>query len=378
MKKALKVVFVITDLVMGGTERMLYNVISHLDRDRFQSRVASLIEIGPMGRDLQSLGVPVYALGMTHGTMNPWYIIRLARWLEQDVPDVVVTWLYHADLLGGLAARLAGNIRIVWNLRHGTLDPQCKRSLRWTVRACAKLSHYLPDRIICCSEASRREHAAIGYDVEKMVVIPNGVHSRKFKPDASARFSVRAELGVPVDAPLIGFMARFHPEKDHHTFIEAAARLHPHRPDAHFLLCGENITRGNHQLSAWIRMTGASQCFHLLGMREDMPRLTASLDILTLCSSSEGFPNVLLEAMACGVPCVVTDVGDLARIIGNAGFVVPLKCPDTLSRTWMRVLEAEPSFRTQLGIVGRARVEEHFSLPKIVARYEALLDDIAS
>jgi glycosyltransferase involved in cell wall biosynthesis len=315
---------------------------------------------------------------MTKGIPNPIYVLRLARRLREERPHLVQTWLYHADLLGGLAAKLAGGIPAVWNIRHSTLDRHEKRRLFWTVRTCAGASHYLPQHIICCSQASRREHVAVGYAAEKMSVIPNGSDVESFKPDSQARHLVRQELRIPDAAPLIGFMARFHPQKDHRTFIDAAARLHRDRPDAHFLLCGEEITEANRVLMSWIEGTGAPQCFHLLGLRMDIPRLTASLDIATSASAfGEGFPNVIIEAMACEVVCVVTDVGDSAAIVGESGYVVPIRNAQALYQAWTRVIDAPPEVRQQLGRAARRRVREHFNLPDIVTRYEEVFERFA-
>ncbi|WP_447987244.1 glycosyltransferase family 4 protein [Nitrospira sp. Nam74] len=377
--KPRKIAFVITNLVMGGAEMMLYKMLSRLNRNRFSPQVVTLMEIGPMGKRIQSLGVPVHALGMARGIPNPVYMLRLARWLREDRPHLVQTWLYHADLLGGLAAKLAGGIPVVWNIRHSNLDRHEKRRLFWTVRTCAGASHYLPQHIICCSQASRREHVAVGYAAEKMSVIPNGSDVESFKPDSRARHLVRQELRIPDAAPLIGFMARFHPQKDHRTFIDAAARLHRDRPDAHFLLCGEEITEANPVLMSWIEGTGAPQCFHLLGLRMDIPRLTASLDIATSTSAfGEGFPNVIIEAMACEVVCVVTDVGDSAAIVGEFGYVVPIRNAEALYQAWTRVIDATPEVRQQLGRAARRRVREHFNLPDIVTRYEGVFERFAS
>lgn len=376
--KPCKIVFVITNLVMGGAEMMLYKLLSGLDRSRFSVSVVALMKSGPMGEKIQALGVPVHALGMTPGVPNPVYLIKLARWLRRERPQLVQTWLYHADLVGGIAAKLAGRIPVVWNIRHSTLGSE-KRRLFWTVRACAQASHHIPHHIICCSEASLRVHVAAGYAAEKMTVIPNGADLMGFKRDPEARRAVRHELGVSQDVPLIGLVARFHPQKDHRTFIEAAARLHRWRPDAHFVLCGEDIMAANHQLQAWIQHSGAAGCFHLLGLRMDMPRVTAALDIATSSSSfGEGFPNTILEAMACEVPCVVTDIGDSAAIVGDTGYVVDIHSPESLFQGCKRLIEAGPDFRTELGRAGRRRVEEQYNLPNIVSRYEALLDRFAS
>ena len=358
---------------------MLYNLLSQTDRNAFETEAVSLIEIGLAGHKIQALGVPVRALGMRRGVRDPLAVLRLARWIRQDSPDVIQTWMYHADLVGGLAARLAGNIPVAWGVRHTNLEPKIeKRSTIWIARICARLSSWLPARIVCNSEAGRQVHAHLGYAVDKMLVIPNGFDLAAFRPDPAARGSVRKELGVSEEAPLIGLMARFHPQKDHRNFVLAAAKFHTRLPESNFLLCGDGITWNNPQLAGWIEAAGIQSQCHLLGSRDDIQRLTAALDVAsTSASHGEAFPNVIGEAMACGVPCVVTDVGDSAIIVGETGVVVPPKDPRALAAGWSQLLqEMSREERQQLGFAARQRISEKYSLGKIVEQYESLYESL--
>lgn len=365
----IRITHIITGLATGGSEMMLYRLLSALDRQRFLPEVISLTEEGPLAQKLRALGVPVKALGMRPGFPDPRALARLAGWLRAARPALVQTWMYHADLVGGLAARWAGP-PVVWGLHNNVLQPRStKRTTLWTVKACARLSPWLPVKIISCSQAAAEAHARLGYRREKMVIIPNGFDLQAFKPDAAARAGVRAELGLPEDAPLIGLAARYDPIKDHRSFVEAAARLAQCFPDVHFLLCGEGVTWQNPELAGWIRQQGLQDSFHLLGRREDMPRLTAALDIAANSSIGEAFSNAIGEAMACGVPCAVTDVGDSALIVGETGRVVPPGDPQALAAAWQELLELSPPARAQLGLAARQRVEQHFSLAAIAARY---------
>jgi glycosyltransferase involved in cell wall biosynthesis len=366
---------------------MLYKLLSSLDQRIYQSQVVSLTDKGIMGGRIEAIGVPVLALGMRPGMPSPFSVLQLARWLRQCSPDVIQTWLYHADLIGGIAAKLAGgipvawNIRrdipVAWNIRHGMFDSRGhKRSTVLAIKACAMLSRWLPMRIICCSESSRLVHSAIGYEDNEMVVIPNGFDLANFRPDPAARLAVRQELGIAEQALLIGLIARFHPLKDHRNFIDAAARLHAHSPEVHFLLCGSGVTVQNSELAEWIRSSNLGRRVHLLGQRPDVQRLNASLDIASSSSYSEGFPNVIGEAMACGVPCAVTDVGESARIVGATGKVVPPRSPEALAEAWRELIEIGPEGRSLLGEAARRRISEHFSLQAIVQRYARLYQDI--
>ena len=379
--RPVSVLYVISSLTVGGAEMMLYRLLSRIDRTRFVGQVISMIDLnlGPMSEKIQALGIPLRSLGMRPGRPNPVAALRLAQWLRKDRPDIVSTWMYHADLIGGLAAKLAGGIPVAWGIRHCDFSREGNRWLTiQTIKACARMSHWLPARIICNSEASRQAHAAVGYRAEKMVVIPNGSDLTAFKPDPDSRRSVREELGIPREALLIGLVGRFHPHKDHHNFTQAAAWLSRRQPEVYFLLCGDDVTWDNHQLVLWVEQAGIKEQCRLLGRRDDIPRLTSAFDIATSSSFGESFPNVLLEAMSCGVPCVATDVGDSALIVGDTGHMVPAKTPSALSLAWLALIEAGREGRTQLGLAARRRIQKHFDLPNMVARYESLYQEMAS
>ena len=210
-----------------------------------------------------------------------------------------------------------------------------------------------------------------------MIVIPNGTDLSAFRPNQGARHSVRKELEIPEEAPLIGLVGRFHPHKDHYNFLRAASSLYRDRRDVHFVLCGDEVTWQNSRLVGWIQEAGIQQCSHLLGRRDDIPRLTAALDIATSSSFGESFANVIVEAMSCGVPCVVTDVGDSAVIVGNTGRVVPPQNPQKLAHALRELLGLGHTGRTRLGIAARSRIQEYFDLPGAVARYENVYQELA-
>ncbi len=377
-KRSYRISHVISGLATGGAEMMLLKLLSRMDRDSFESRVLSLHDIGGVGERIRALGIPVHALGMRPRLPDPLKFLRLVGWLRQGAPDIIQTWMYNADLAGGLAARFSGRAPVVWNIQHSDLVSPDKRSTAfWTAKACTRLSRWLPSRIICCSVASRNVHAQLGYAADKMVVIPNGSDMEAYRPDAAARLSVRYELGLPDDALLIGLVARFHPQKDHHNFVQAAAMLLEHYPDIHFLLCGEGVDWENPQLVGWIEAAGIHDHCHLLGRRDDVPRIDAALDIASSSSAfGEGFPNILGEAMACEVPCVVTDVGDSALIVGDTGKVVPPRDLEALAAAWRELIDIGPEGRKRLGVAARNRAERDFGLDGVVARYEGLYNEL--
>lgn len=375
----IKVMHVITTLGPAGAETMLCRVAAGMDGTRFENEVVSLTGVLDLAERMQAIGVRVRTLGMKKSVPNPLLVMRLAQWIRESKPDVIQTWMYHANLVGALAARLAGDVPVVWGIHHSALDPRVdKRRTMLVNRACAFLSGKLPARIVCCSEASLRIHKKLSYAAEKLEVIPNGFDLERVKPDPTARVSVREELGIPIDALAIGIAARFHPHKDHRNFVRAAARLHKQIPEIHFLLCGIGITWQNSQLVGWIEAAGVRDCCHLLGLRRDMPRLFAGMDIATTASRSEAFPIAIGEAMACGTPCVVTNVGDSALIVGETGSVVAPDDPDALADAWRKLIEAGPEVRRRLGMAARRRVQQHFALPAIVERYQAIYAKLAA
>lgn len=374
----MKVIFLITGLDTGGAETMLLKLLERLDRQRFSPHVISLTSLGDVGPRIQALGIGVEALGMKRGRPSVSAFVKLIRRLRALRPDVVHTWMYHADLLGGLAARIAGVPAVGWAIRHSNLDAdKTKYSTRWVVRLCAVLSRWVPDRILCCSNVSRDIHQRIGYVGSKMVTIPNGFDLDRFQPDPAARVSVRAELGLAPNAPLVGLVGRFDPQKHHIGFVEAAALLHRRLPDVHFLLAGQGVDAHNVTLAGAIRAAGIEAVTHLLGLRSDVPRIMAALDVLASSSYGEAFPNVLGEAMSCGVPCAVTDVGDSAYIVGETGRVVAAGDMAGLAAAMQGLLALPLEERVELGQRARARVAGNFEIGEIVRRYEAFYEELA-
>ena len=371
----IKVMHVISTFGAAGAERMLCGLVSKMDSTQFNNEIVSLTDVLDLAESVEAIGVRVRTLHMKTTVPNALLVLRLAQWMRQSKPDVIHTWMYHSNLVGTVAACLAGRSPIVWAIHHGVLDPRVDKRRTFLVnRACALLSRKFPARIVCCSEASLRIHKNLGYDTEKLEVIPNGFDLQQVKPDAMARSSVRQELRIPPETLLIGMAARFHAVKDHFNFIQAAARLHRRFPDVHFVLFGDGVTPDNRELMLSIASTGVHTRFYLLGQRRDVARLFSAMDIVTSSSSSEAFPMAVGEAMACETPCVVTDVGDSARIVDTTGRVVPPKNPDALAEAWGELIEAGPEVRRHFGLAARRRVQLHFALPVIVERYQSLYE----
>ena len=312
----MKILLVIVGLDAGGAEHVLRRLIeSHRGSFEFQHSVVSLTDLGELGSALVAGGIDVQVMGMRGVTSVPSIMLKLTRLIRQRQPDLVQTWMYHADLLGGVAARAAGNRKVIWGIRSTDMIKGTAYSTYVIRRICALLSSIVPAIIICAAEASRATHAAIGYQPSKMVVIPNGFELPNTSTLGEQRRQFRTEHGWSEDEFVVGCVGRFNYYKDHANFVKAAGLLTKQYPSARFLMVGKGLDSSNAELRKLIASTGFPDKFTLLGFRDDVFRCVNALDAFCLSSRSEGFPNVLGEAMSIGIPCVATDVGDVRKAI---------------------------------------------------------------
>ena len=241
------------------------------------------------------------------------------------------------------------------------------------IKVSAYLSKLLPDRIVYVSNASKKIHEQKGYAQDKGLLIPNGFDTREFMPDRDIRSDMRKQLNVPPDTFVIGLVARWHQQKDHANFFSAAGILARRNPNVKFVLCGENVTSDNFELMNMIESNCVRSKTRLLGLRRDIKRIMLMLDVNTISSNAgESFPMVVGEAMASGIPCVVTDVGDSARIVGETGRVVPHSNPEALAAAWQEILELSAEKRLELGRQAQAHILENFDIKRIVEKYQDL------
>jgi glycosyltransferase involved in cell wall biosynthesis len=376
----MRVIHLITGLDQGGAEAMLEKLLLTGRRinPEIEQAVLSLAPPGIVGERLTRAGVNVQSLGLRMPRMvgQLW---RLTHQLRRQRADTIVqTWLWHADLVGGLCARAAGNPRVVWNLRNSMPDlATTKLPSRVVARLCAALSGWLPAQIVCNSEAALHAHTAIGYDRRKCLVIPNGFDLRMFAPSATARQQLRASWGLAPEERLVGMVARVDVQKDHATFIQAAARVARITADVRFLLVGTGVTTDS-RIRTLLNSLSLRQRFILQERREEVPPIMNALDVFCLASKSEGFPNVLGEAMACATPAVATDVGDVREILGDDRFVAAASDPEHLAACILNVLLLTPAERRALGLAQRATIQERFDIERVWGRYRDLYCVIAA
>lgn len=367
------VVHIITGLSTGGAEMMLYNLLSRVDRLQFKPVVVSLMARGTLGDRISALDIPVHALEMQPGKLpTPVIFWKLIRTLRQLQPSIIQGWMYHGNIAAYIASLFTPKIPVIWGIHHSIAALNAEKQMTQVlIKLGAKISNS-PKKIVFVSQTSRSQHEALGYCSQNSCVIPNGFDTVLFQPSSKARAEVRTALKLAPDTLLIGLFCRYHPMKDHANFLQAAAILTKKYP-VHFLLAGTDVTSANQNLHQLIDHLALSLQIHLLGERSDIPQLMAALDIATSASAyGEAFPLVVGEAMSCGVPCAVTDVGDSEWIVSNTGKVVPPKNPQALAEAWQELIELGSAGRTALGKAARVRIQENFALDAIVAQYQAL------
>ena len=365
------VLHVITGLRMGGAETALSRLLATLPSGEFPATVVSLLPGGPLSERIQSLGVPVRSLGMRRSLPSLRGALALRRIVRELRPAIIQGWMYHGNLAGWFARSVGRTpARLVWNIRQSLYDLRRERpGTRLAIRLGARLSVQC-DAIVYNSQLARRQHEAIGYAAARARVIPNGFDCEQFRPRADAGAALRAELGVPPERLLVGLVSRYHPMKGHEIFFEAARRVLDAGVDAAFVCAGPDVTAANPRLAEPIGRLGLAERVHLLGERHDTPTLFSGFDVSCSASSwGEGFPNAVGEALASGTPCVATDVGDTAVVLGPSGTLVPPGDPEALAEGLRRLLAATPETRREAGALGRQRVQREFSLDRVTEMY---------
>jgi glycosyltransferase involved in cell wall biosynthesis len=372
-----KVLHIITALRRGGAEHNLKRLLERLDRRRFSCAVMELQPGGALRADIEALGIPVDCAGITKRIHVPAGMMRLRAGIAAVQPDIIQTWLYHADVLGTLAALPRGRPRLVWNIRNSSLAQSHRPTWRLLARASATLSRFV-DCVVSNSVAGMEDHRRLGYAPPRWEVIPNGWEPAAAASSPAQRAAARARFGLPHDAFLVGVPARASPQKDHATFVAGVELLGERAPRMSFVLFGASLQVSAVEGHAALPKAIMGRRLHVLGELDNPDELLPALDCVTLTSShGEGLPNAVGEAMAAGLPVVSTDVGDVSSLIGDTGVVVPPREPSALADAWIRLLELESEARLELGERGRQRIREQYSLGLMVERYERLYDSLA-
>ncbi|MXN67465.1 glycosyltransferase [Stappia sp. GBMRC 2046] len=345
---------------IGGAETMLVRLLQSSGE---KALVVSLKDVSDRNRRLVGGQVECIALGMNSWTRYAGAGIRLTRLIERKKPTIIVCWMYHAMVAGILAGRLARtSAPIFWNVRQSLDDMNVlSRSSRLAARASRALSR-LPDGIIFNSKRAMELHQRFGFENDNIDVIPNGF----------PRIDVVRDQG---ERPRIyGIAARLHPQKDHALFFKAAAQLAAQEDDVRFVAAGRGLSWENETVRKMISDAGlAEDLIELRGETDDMGSFYRSIDVLVLSSRTEGFPNVIAEAMGHGIPVVTTDVGEAATIVGSTGKIVPAGDAVALCNAMKMMHDVSASKYSELSNAARRRIDENYSLPIISERYRNFL-----
>jgi len=370
----MRVVHVIVSLYDGGAQAVLFNLLTH--DSNHEHHIISLTSEGKYSKPIAAMNIDVHHLDMPRGRFTIGGLRKMSQIIRRLQPDVVQTWMYHSDLLGGLIARLAGIRNIVWGIHHSTLDKTgTSRSTRVVVTVLAVLSKFIPKKIISCSEKALQIHADKGYPVSKLVFIGNGYDLEKFQPAARTIET----LDLDIDAAqlegktVFATVARWDAQKDQRNLVDACKHLvEQGAPPFVSLMIGPNMDTGNTELMSYIKARGLEHCIVLCGSTRNVPSVMNAADFHVLPSAfGEAFPNVVAEAMSCATPCIVTDVGDAAAMVADTGWVVPPRDSKALASAIRLAMDecAQPDKWQARKTACRARAVEHFDIHTMIGAY---------
>lgn len=359
----IRVCHILTDLAPAGTERSVYELARRLDRNRFDVSVIGL-RGGAVADRLVEAGIDVDVLGVRH-KLDAFKLARLVRMLRSRKPDIVHTHLFHADLVGRTAAKLAGVRRLVHSVR------AVERRIRPWQFAWARLTAGACDMTLCVSEPVREHYLRrTGLPASRVRVIHNGIDAGAWAGDGDARLGVRQERAIGADELVGGFIGRLHPDKGTDVLMRAWERLGGAAP--RLLIAGDGPMQ--EELLAWVRTRARAEW---LGHVNDVHAVVSAVDFLVMPSRTEGLPVAALEAMAAGLPVVASRAGGLAELVvdGQTGLLVPPEAPDALADA-VRTLSNDAELRHRMGQAGRARVETHFHIDATVSAHETLYAEL--
>lgn len=366
------VVHIISSLNIGGAELMLQRLTgeSLFTKHGVRHHVISLQDDGALGRLFKQQDVLVHSLNFKYCLLFPIYFFNLFCLIRQIRPNIVQTWMVHSDLMGGLAARLAGVDCVIWGVRatNYSLESMLTNLVR---RICALLSGIVPNRIVCVAEASLSDSKLVGYKSSKLMVITNGFDVDKLSQSLGSRGVIRQSIGIPAnsDILLVGCMGRYNITKDHANFIRAAGLTAAVNSRCRFVMIGRGLDLNNKALMENIEATGFKERFILLGEQIDPAVYLGAMDVFILSSITEGFPNALGEAMAMGVPCIATDVGDVEVLMGRRDWLVPARDSCALALKLQQMINLTNADRDRIGYIGRKRIVSNFSMPFIANQF---------
>lgn len=361
----LKVLHLTTGLDNGGAEAILFRLVkkSH----RFKHVVVSFKDEGFYGEKLRAANIELHCLNMPRGRITLSGIFRLVKIIWMSRTDIIQTWMYHADIIGGVLAYILGGKKVIWGIHNAYFSEEEKSNTKSLIKFGRLLSNVCPSKIISCSEFAKTEHQKRGYRNSSMISIRNGVDTDLFIPNHKLGLRIRNELKIPENTIVMGMVARWDNSKDHACLLETLGAL-PRDENWRLLLLGAGINDGNKELLSLIRDNRIQDRVILLGAQENILSFYNAMDIHLLISKGESFGNVTAEAMSCGVPSIMTDVGEARDIIDRHGWIIT---PGKKSELLDSILDAFTKISSEdLKNNARQRIIQRFSLNRMVYQYE--------
>ncbi len=372
-KRKIKIIHIINNLSTGGAEKMLFNLVSCANINRFDIVVFSLQGKGELSIEIEKLGIPIFYFDIFRKRDFVLKFLKLILAIIKLKPDLVQTWLYQSNIIGGVATMIGSSSKIIWSLHATILKPGLtKKSTKFIIKLSSILSGFIPDKIICCSQSSYNDHKVIGFKENKMLVIPNGTNLTTFNTSNKNKLNLINRLKLGEEIKFIGMVGRYHHMKRHDIFFHAAKIISDKYAFIHFIICGSRINNSNQELMELINLFDIGPKIHLLDNVSDMNSLYPTLIILTVTSSyGEAFPLSICEAMACKIPVISTDVGDSRYIINNKDMIIPINEPMLLAEKWEKVILLDTKSRNKIGEKNRARIKKLFDIKNIGKIYES-------
>jgi glycosyltransferase involved in cell wall biosynthesis len=371
----MRVLHIITDLDSGGAEMQLCGLCALLKSAGYDQKVVVLKAEGLLSPRIRALGIDCIHLNLRAGRFDLGGVRALRPIMQEYRPAVIHAWMYHACVYAALAG--ASGRPLLLSVHHSSLSfANDSVSTLMAAFACGVLSYRRNVHLAYCAESARRSHEGRGYCRERGVFIPNGYASSHFQRNGQSGEAMRARLGIPAGAFVLGLVARFNPIKDHTVFLKAFSLVRERHPEAVAILAGNDIDSSNVGLLRLIsRWCPDHSAVVLAGRCSDMVAAYSAMDVLILSSRSEAFPNVLCEGMLCELPCVTTDVGDCRSIVGDCGTVVAPRSADLLGAAMLRMLELPYADRVAMGLSGRRRIAARYPEDEVLRSYAACYEN---
>jgi glycosyltransferase involved in cell wall biosynthesis len=371
------ILFLLRSFSLGGAQRQLCVLAQGLKQSGYSVKVAVFYAGGPLEAEAREMGIQIVDLKRRGRLDLLPFFFRLVNLVKRENPDILHSYLQVSNIWSAIVKLVLPRIKVVWGIRASNMAVE-KYDWQWQLTDKAEsLLAKIPDWIICNSQAGVVYYAGKGYPKEKMSMIHNGINTEGFFPDLKLGRLLRKQWGVQDNQKLIGMAARIDPKKDYPNFLQASSLLVKERKDLRFVCIGDGPDKLIQEYRDLARALNLEQVLTWAGKQEDMIGVYNALDVLVLSSAyGEGFPNVIGEAMACSVPCVATDVGDSAQLIGSLGEIVPPQDPEALKRGILTLLNQFEKNGTNLGKEIRQRIIERFSVSGLVSRTAELLNEV--